>query len=799
MNDFRSAVRQLRRRPGFTATAILTLALGIGANAAIFSVVDAVLLRPLPYADSGQLVRLWSAYPTRSQNRGTVSLPDLEDWSQQSRSLESIGGWSALRIGGLVLNRDGVPTELRTEYVTPGFFSTLGLPAEYGRFFSPSDHREGSNAVVVLSHGVWRRLFGGDRGVIGKPVSLSGQLFTVLGVMPQGFAYPSADAEAWVPLSLIPESGIPRKREVRFLSAIGRLAPGVDIQSARHELQLIAARLADSYPKANQDLTAISIEPLRDALVGPVRPAMWAILGAVAVVLLIGCVNVAGLILIRAESRNAELALRTALGASRAALVRHLAIESAVLAGLGGLIGLLLGVWGTRLLIALAPPGIPRLSEVHLSNRVVLFTALLSALVAVAVGLLPALRASRPDLRRAIGSGGRSGSSERSSVRLRVALVVTQVALVVVLSVGAGLLLRSYASVRSVDPGFDPDGVVTFTVSASGEDFQSFLNQALQRIRRLPGVRSAAMVRPLPLGPDTFSGERFEFKIPNETAAGSQDRPQANLRFISPGFFRTMKIPVLAGREFSDRDDADAPPVVLVSRSAARRYWRRESPVGSHILVGGSTVEVVGVVADFKQTRLEEDPEPAIYVPFSQTGRRGMSFVVRTQATAGIVKSVQQAIWSLRPEQPIQNIASMEQLVSDAVAGRRFSMTMLTAFALLALFLAALGIYGMVAYAVGQRVREIGIRIALGADPSSVLRLVIRRALQVTALGIGVGLAIAAATSGLLQKLLFRVGHLDPWAFFGAAVVLVLVAVFAAALPAVRAARVEPMEVLRNE
>lgn len=799
MNDLRSALRQIRRRPGFTLTAILTLALGIGANAAIFSVVDAVLLRPLPYANSGQLVRLWSAYPTRSQNRGTVSLPDLEDWSQQSRSVESMGGWSALRIGGLVLSREGVPTELRTEYVTPGFFSTLGLPAEYGRFFSPSDHREGNNAVVVLSHGAWQRLFGGDRGVIGKPVSLSGQPFTVLGVMPQGFAYPSADAEAWVPLSLIPESGIPRKREVRFLSVVGRLAPGVDIESARHELQLIAARLAGSYPKANRELTAISVKPLRDVLVGPVRPAMWAILGAVAVVLFIGCVNVAGLILIRAESRSAELALRTALGASRGVIVRHLLVESAVLAGLGGVIGLLSGAWGTRALIALAPAGIPRLADAHLSGRVVLFTALLSAVVALAVGLLPALRASRLDLRRAIGPGGRGGSGARGSVRLRIMLVVTQVALVVVLSVGAGLLLKSYASVRSVDPGFDSHGVLTFTVSASGDDFQAFLNQALQRIRRLPGVQSAAMVRPLPLGPDTFSGERFEFEIPGDSGVGAGERPHANLRFISPDFFRTMKIPLLAGRDFSDRDDANAPPVVLVSHSTARRYWRQDSPVGSHIQIGNSTAEVVGVVEDIKQTGLEEAPDPAVYVPFAQSGRRGMSFVIRTEATAGIVKPVQRAIWSLRPEQPIQNMASMEQLVGAAVSGRRFSMAMLTAFASLALFLAALGIYGMVAYAVGRRVREIGIRIALGADPSSVLRLVIRRALQVTGLGIAVGLALAAATSGLLQKLLFRVGHLDPWVFLGAAGVLVLVAVFAAALPAVRAARVEPMEVLRNE
>jgi putative ABC transport system permease protein len=598
---------------------------------------------------------------------------------------------------------------------------------------------------------------------------------------------------------LIPESGIPRRRDVRFLSVLGRLAPHVDLDSARREMGLIAGRLSREYPRANEGLTAVTVRPLRDVLVGPVRPAMLAIFGAVALVLLIGCVNVASLLLVRAESRSPELALRTALGASRGALVRQLLTESVLLALIGGVFGLWVGVSGTRALIALAPADIPRLAEVGLSLRMLLFTTVVSTATALGVGLLPALRASRPDLRNAIDGSAAIGPASRGSGRLRATLVVTQVALVAVLAVVAGLLVRSYASVRSVDTGFDSDGLLTVSVSASGDDFQQFLQEALRRIRHVPGVQSAAMVRPLPLGPGTFAGERYEFQIPGEANSDAERQPRADLRFVSPGFFRTMGIPLLAGRDFSDRDDAGAPPVVVLSQATAKRFWPQASPVGAHIRFGDALAEVIGVVADIKQTSLEEVTEPAAYASFAQFGRRGMSFVLRTQAPVAVLKPVQKAIWALHPEQPIQNVASMDQLVADALAGRRFSMSMLTAFALLALFLAALGIYGLVAYAVGRRVREIGIRIALGAQPMSLLRLIIRRAVTLVAVGVVVGLALAAASTPLIQRLLFGVGRFDPWVFLGSAIILLLVATFACVLPAHRAARVDPMEVLRHE
>jgi len=799
MNDLRFAWRQLFKHPGFVIAAALTLALGIGANAAVFSVIDAVLLRPLPYGQAGRLVRLWSAYPTRSETHGTTSPQDLEDWQRQSRKIESMGAWAAFRIGGLVLTRDGVPTELNTEYVTPGFFSTLGTSAAHGRTLAPADHTDGRNRVMVLSDGAWRRLFGGDPKVVGRSVELSGDSYTVVGVMPRQFAFPASDIDAWAPLSLIPETGIPRQRQVRFLSVVGRLAPGATVTSAQAEMSGIADNLSKAYPKSNAELTAVTVQSLRDVLVGPVRPAMLAIFGSVALVLLIGCVNVTGLILARSDGRSREMAVRTALGATRGALARQVLVESSVLAALGGGFGLLLGAWCMRLLVTAAPVGIPRLGQITLSGRMLAFTALISVAVTLLVGVLPALRSASPDFRKALNEAGRGGSSGRGSGRLRGALVAGEVALVAVLAVGAGLLVRSYASVRGVDPGFRTRGLLTLSLSAGGHDYQTFLEQALTRVRDIPGVESAALVRPLPLGPDTFDGELFKFDLSGASAPAGKQQPQAALRFVSPGFFRTMGVPLISGRDFTDRDDADAPPVVVVSRTTADRYWGRNSPVGSRIRVGGTDVEVVGVVGDIKQTSLEESIEPAIYTPFAQSGRRGMSFVIRTDKPVAVLGAAEKALWALRPDQPIRNVASIESLIQTATAGRRYSMALLTTFAFLALFLAAVGVYGIVAYSVSRRMREIGIRVALGARPGRVARLVFARSVALVAVGGVVGLGLAAVGSGLLRGFLFGVGRFDPWVYSGSAAVLLIVAAIASALPAHRASRVDPVSVLREE
>ncbi len=797
--DLRYAIRQIRRHPGYAAIVVATLALGIGANTAVFSVVDAVLLRPLPYANAGRLVRLWSAYPSRGETRGSVSEPDLKDWKAQSHTIQSMGAWPYVRIAGLVTRRGGVPSELTTAYVTPGFFETLGVPAARGRYLTASEHERGRNHAIVLSWQAWKDQFGGEDDVIGQTVTLSGEAYTVSGVMPPGFGFPAGDVQAWVPLSLIPDSGIPRLRQVRFLRVIGRLAPSATIESARREMGVIAGRLASAYPDADRDVTAVTIRPLREEIVGSVRPVMLAIFGGVALVLLIGCVNVAGLALARSEERGRELGIRAALGASRMAMVRQLLAESAVLSLLGGVAGLALGAWGTRVIVGLAPPDIPRLGQVTLDGRVFLFAALASVVTALLSGLLPALRASRTDVADALSEGGRGGSAGPRASRLRGALLFGEVTLVALLAVGAGLLVRSYAAVRSVDPGFRANGLLTLGVHADGDDYKEFLEQALRDVRNVPGVQSAAMVRPLPLGPNTFGGEGLTFEIPGRPPAPKGQEPHADVRMVSPGYFRAMRIPLLRGRDFDQRDKGDVPPVVVLSRSAARKYWGDELPVGQQIRVGKVSAEIVGVVDDIKQTSLEEDPEPAAYVPFDQDSRRGMSLVVRTDDPASVIGPIRKAIWALRPDQPIEDVASMESLFASATAGRRFSMALLGTFAALALLLAAVGIYGVVAYTVSRRVREIGIRVALGAGPAAVVRLVVGRSLAIVTAGAFTGLVLAALGGGILQSLLFGVGRLDPWVFAGSAILLVLVGAAAAAFPARRATRVDPLVAMRSE
>lgn len=802
IQDLRYALRHLRRRPGFAAVVVVTLGLGIGANTAVFSVVDAVLLRPLPYPEADRLVRLWSAYPERGVEQGTASPLDLADWRAQSETVQAMGGWSSVQLSGLVLQRDGVPLELRTEYVTEGFFGALGAGARLGRTLSTEDHEDGRNRVVVLSHGAWQRHFGGDPGVVGRSVSLSGEPFTVAGVMPAEFGFPDGGVEAWAPLSLIPESGVPRLRFVRWLNVVGRLDPTASLEAAREEMGVVARRLASEYPEANEGLTRVTVRPLHDVLVGPVRPALLAVFGAVGLVLLVACANVASLTLARSEERARELAVRAALGAGRRTLARQLVTESVALGLMGGAVGLGLGIWGTRALLALAPEGIPRLAEVSLDLRILLFTGLVAVATGVLVGLLPARGAARADLRRVLAEAGRSrsaGGGGRERGLARAALVVGEIGLVTVLGVGAALLVRSYDRLLDVDPGFEPEGVLTVRLSARGDDYRDFLARGLERIREVPGVGSAALVRPLPLHDDTFQGEAFEFRIPGRSEPSPGSEPRGHMRFVSPEYFRTLGVPLLRGRDFREADDANAPPVVILSRTAAERYWGERSPVGDRIDVGDAAAEIVGVVDDVKQVTLAEDPEPAIYVPFRQTGRRGMTFVVRGANPGALVGPVQNVIWEIQADQPIQAVATMESLVSDSAARARFSMVLLTVFAGLALLLASVGVYGVVSYTVERRLREFGVRMALGAAAGNLLRLVLGRALRLAALGVGIGLAGAYLASRWLEALLFGVQRLDLPSFAATAAGLLLVAAAAALLPAFRATRADPALTLRQE
>ena len=641
----------------------------------------------------------------RRVTHGTTSPLDLQDWFEQNASFEDIGGYPALHMRGFVLTGQDRPEEIATSYVAEGFFETLAAAALHGRTIERRDHVDGSNTVVVLSYGAWRRRYGADPSIVGETISLSGRAFTILGVMRPGVEYPNAATEIWVPLSLIPDTGVPRRRFIRWLSIIARLKPGVSIESARAEMATITGRLAQEYPDSNEGLTAAMIEPLHAQMVGDIRAGMLTVFAAVGFVLLIGCANIANLVLARAESRSKEIAVRVALGAGRARLLRQLLTESVLLASIGGVVGMLVGVVGIRYLVAMAPPSIPMLSTVQVDGVALVFTALLSVATGLLFGMAPALRMAGSDLQgflkqgaRGVGGGGRRG--------LRAGLVVAEVALVVVLSISASLLIRSYYRLLHVDPGLDPSGVLTLNVTAQSykyptrPEYVGFFRDVLERLEQIPGVDSAAMIRPFPLRGDTFEGENMGFTIPGRP--GHQDpsdgqEPEAAMRFTSPSYFRTMRIPLLSGRDFNELDDSNHPLVIIINATAAERYWPDEDPVGSSIRVGENVFPIVGVVGAVQQLSLSRPPEPVFYVNYQQVARVGMTFVLRTRAAPlGVVDAVERAIWEVDPDQPIQQIATMERVLTDSVAEPRFSMTLLSVFAGLALALAAVGIYGVI-------------------------------------------------------------------------------------------------------
>jgi len=786
--EIRHGVRALARRPGFSAVVVLTLALGIGANTAIFSVVNAVLLTPLPYDQPERLVRVWSAFPADEVELGTTSPHDLEDWRLQAEAFEAIAGYPAVTLSGFVITGGEVPDEVRTMHVTEDFFDVFGVDAAIGRVLRNSDQEQDDNRVVVLSHGAWTRRFGAESTVVGSTVVLNGEPFVVVGVMPPGFEYPSADVEMWAPMSLIPDSGVPRRRPIRWLNVVARLADGATIEQARAEMRTVGGRLAAEYPDSNENLTAATIRPLREHLVGDVRPAMLTVFAAVGLVLLIGCANVANLVLARAESGAREVAVRAALGAGRGRLLLQVLTESLLLSLAGGLVGVGVAMAGVRFLIDLAIDG-----------SVLAFTLALSAVTGLAFGAVPAIRLNTARLGDALKDGGRG--ADKAGGRFRTVLVVGEIALVVVLSIGAGLLVRTYNSLLAVDPGFDPENVLTLRVSASSSDgYVDFLHQAVERIAALPGVEAVGMVRPLPLRGDTFQGESFEFRVAGREAPDDGRLPEAYMRFVGPGYFDAMGIPLLSGRDFTASDDRSAPFRVVVSRATAERYWGGDDPVGGAIMFGDQEIAVVGMVGDVRQMALAEEPSPVLYVAHRQVSRVGMTFVVRGAGDPGaLIGPIQRAIWELRADQPIEDIASIDTVIGASVAQPRFAMALLSLFAALALCLAAVGIYGVVSYSVGRRSREIGIRMALGAQPGQVRRLVVSGAMLTAVAGVSLGLVGALASTRLMEGLLFGVTAVDPWTFAGVAVGLLGVSLLASTIPAVRASRIDPGLPLRAE
>jgi predicted permease len=797
--DGAHALRQLRKAPGFAAVAILTLALTIGANTAIFSAVSAVLLRPLPYPAADRLAVLWGARGADKQI--LVSIPDVKEWRARNRSLEDIG---IVRSQSVNLTGGEAPDRLLGSFITAGTLRLLGARASIGRVFTEEETTEGSGQqVAVLSHAVWKTRFGSDPRLLGRTLTLNGRPHVVIGVTTTDFQDPFGPTDVWLPITSAPNANW-FTRDNPSVWAIGRLKPGLKLDQAQRDLSAITRRLAREYPATNAGYDA-SVISMRDNIVGQVRPALLIVLGFVGVVLLIGCANVANLQLARAASRRSEISLRAALGAGRGRLVRQLLTESLVLSLIGGGIGLVLAYWMIRGLVAAVPGGLPVFGEVGLDRGVLLFSAAVTIATGLAFGAMPAAHAARADLGDSLRSrtadaliGGRGD--------IRNAFVAVQLALCIVLLVGAGLLTRSLAALQRVDPGFDPENLLTaeFRLPATKyrtpEQIDQFMTQAIAAIRAVPGIRSAALLNSVPLSGNWAS---TGYLPAGQAEPGPGREPTARINGVTDGYFRTMGIPLLEGREFETTDRADSPPVAIVNRELAREAWPNQSALGKRLKIFGPPdvwATVVGVVGSVKQFTLGEPAAAQLYQPKSQFPGIFASVAARTdREPTSLGDAMRAAIWSVDPDQPVWKIRSMRSLVDRDLAPQKFTMLLTGSFALLALLLAAVGVYGVMSYAVAQRTREIGIRMALGAARNQVVRMVLGRGARITMVAAAVGLIIALGAARLLRSQLFGVATNDLLTFVTVPVALAVVALLACYLPARRAAGVDPVIALRSE
>ena len=806
--DLRYGLRQLRRNPGFTAVAVLTLALGIGANTAMFSVIDAVLLLPLPYAHPSQLVSVQQRVSHGVSS--FVSYPNFFDWRSQNHVFSSM---AAYRETDFTLTGSGETVMLPGEIVTSETFRLLGARPALGRGFLPQGEQAGS-PEVMLSHRLWQSRFGSNPKIVGHVIDLSSKSYTICGVMPSGFQFPlSAEpAELWAAIATDAEGKTPMttQRGAHVFRVIARLKPGVTITQAEADLGVVSRRLAKEYPEADGDFKGVFIQSELHQMVGSVRLALLILLGAVGFVLLIACANVASLLLNRGVARSKEIAVRSALGAGRRRVVRQLLTEGFLLSFCGMGLGLLVAHLGTRILLRLSPITIPRASQASLDGHVLLFTVALALLTAVIFGAVPALQLSKPSLAEALKEGGRNSSDASRHRRLRNGLVIGETAAAFSLLAGAGLLIVSYVALQKTDPGFNPRQLLTFTFQlprTRDTDMRkasvSFDTQLLARLRQTPGVRSASGVVPLP-ETDHWS-VRFEIE---GRPTGPTTRPAAGFVMAAPGYFQTMGIPILEGRGFSEGDDAKAPAVTVVSQAFARRYFPNEDPVGKRIRPDASRnggpppwCEIVGVVGNVRDRGLAGAPEPVYYVPYNQFPMSlELTFIVRAQGNPlGLVSLVRSDLASMDPGIPLYNVETMEQYLASSSAQARFNAILLAIFAGLALFLASVGLYGVISYSVSQRTHEIGVRMALGAERSDVLRMVIGQGLKLALIGVGIGIAGALILTRFLSSLLFGVKPSDPLTFIAVSLILIGVALLACYIPARRAAKVDPMVALRYE
>ncbi|HEY2713717.1 MAG TPA: ABC transporter permease [Chthoniobacterales bacterium] len=805
MSDLRYAVRQLFKSPGFTAVAVLTLSLGIGANSAIFSVINAVLLKALPYPQADRIVLVWGDASKQGLHRGQVSSTDVADWRARSHAFAAISTYANFRP---ILVGQGEPERVAGAQVGDDFFKVMGARPLLGRVFDAEEQEEGKDNVAVLSYGMWQRRLGGVRDVIGRKISLSGHPYTVIGVMPENFRSLPAGllerpAEFYRPVAEPPNE---KERSGRHLRAIARLKSGVTFAQAQTEMTLIARQLEQEHPESNT-ATGVRLVSLRDDLVGPVRPVLVLLFGAVGFLLLIACANVGNLLLARTMGRQREVAIRAALGASRGDLARQFLTEGVLLTSLGGALGLLIAAWSTTLLEHIGARFFPHLGGIPVDARVLVFTFGISLGAGVFLGLVAAWRAGRGDLSRALNDAGRSPGAVSTRSSLRSSLVVIEVALAMVLLIGAGLLLKSMRRLQQVDPGFDPAHLLTMNVWLPAAkyprtaDYLAFYQRLGQRLQMLPGIAAAGLTSVLPAS-DNF--DRRTIQIEGQPQRPGE-QPEVDNYAVTPNYLRALAVPLRAGRILSERDHSDSPFVVLVSESLARRFWPNESAVGKRVRLDRNEAQepwrmIVGVVGDVKQYGLDRPGTMALYEPLPQFPSSAMTLVVRTQSDPGkMINTVRHQILALDPEQAPFKIATMEQLLSDSTALRRFALFLLGVFAGLAVLLATIGLYGVISYSVAQRTRELGIRLALGAQRRDLLNLVVREGMRFVFIGVATGLVASIAFTRVMASLLFGVSTTDPFTFVAWSLALGVVALLACVVPARRASSLEPMTALRAD
>jgi putative ABC transport system permease protein len=803
LHDLRYAIRQQRKNPAFTIVAVITLALGIGANTAIFSVVNTILLQPLPYKDPERLVLVWEENAKQGYPTDTPTAANFGDWRDQNQLFE---GMAAMAPDSFNLTGSGDPERLEGRRVSASFFPLLGVDPHIGRAFTAAEDQPNSGHVVLLSYGLWQRRFGGDAGVVGKTLNLNGAGYTVVGVMPPRFQFPTPDDEVWVPIAFTQEQAADRNSH--YLKVLGRLKPGVTLAQAQAEMSTIATRLQQQYPKTNTDLGAV-ITPLHEQIVGDIKPALLILLGAVGLVLLIACANVANLLLARAAVRQKEIAVRVALGARRRRLIRQFLTESVLLSTLGGLVGLAIAYGGLVVLKSFIPENISQARAISIDYKVLGFTLLVSVATGLVFGLAPAIQAVRFNQIETLKEGGRDAATGGSGKRLRSLLVMAEVAISLVLLIGAGLLINSFLRLRNVDPGFRAENLLTMKIVLPEPKYEkwkmrsTFYSDLIQRVQSLPGVKSAAVTTNLPL---YSQGNSIGVSIEGKPEPPPGQELIVTTRIISNGYLDTMSIPLLKGRQLTDQDTDNSQNVAVVSETMARRFWPGEEVVGKRVSIvkvrsQEDWIQVIGVAKDVRQFELNDDPKPQMYLTYRQFGFfDAQDLVVKTDVDpASMASAVRKAVWEIDKDQPISNIRTMETILAESIARQRFSMLLLAIFAGVALVLAAVGIYGVMSYSVAQRTHEIGIRMALGAQTMTVLKLAIGYGLKLVLAGIAIGLIAAFALTRVMSTLLFGVTATDPTTFALISLLLIAVAAIASYIPARRATRVNPIIALRYE